>query len=186
MAPDSSACLAKSVAVTRIAAGVFFLFFGEYKVIPGANGFSNGVVQGYLSDFVQQGYAVGFYRSFLATVVLPHANFFTFVVGIVELAVGLSLVLGLFVRAGCILGALHMINLTLATWHEAGPGAATWRWFGVQLDHIPMLLLFVIFFAASAGHTWGLDGLFSRSTRTAAAPSGTAASAPATAPESKG
>lgn len=172
MAPESSACLAKALAVTRIAAGVFFLFFGEYKVIPGANGFSNGVVQGYLSDFVHQGYAVGFYRSFLAAIVLPHANFFTFLVGAVELAVGISLVLGLCVRAGCVLGALHMISLTLATWHEAGPGAATWRWFGVQLDHIPMLLLFVIFFAAAAGNAWGLDGLLRRRRASATASRG--------------
>lgn len=150
----------KVMALTRIAAGVFFLFFGEYKVIPGAAGFSNGVVQRYLQDFVQQGYALGPYRSFLSAVVLPRANLFTLIVGIAELFIGITLVLGLWVRAGAVVGILHMINLTLATWHE-GSGA-TWHWFGVQLDHVPMLLLFVLFFAGAAGQTWGVDGLWMR------------------------
>jgi hypothetical protein len=33
-----------------------------------------------------------------------------------------------------------------------------WRYFGAELDHLPLLLLFIIFFAADAGRVWGLDG----------------------------
>jgi hypothetical protein len=33
-----------------------------------------------------------------------------------------------------------------------------WRYFGAELDMVPLLLLFIIFFATDAGTVWGLDG----------------------------
>jgi hypothetical protein len=57
-----------------------------------------------------------------------------------------------------LLGALFMLNLALATWWAPGHGVPLWRYFGAELDTIPLLLLFLIFFAADAGQTWGLDG----------------------------
>ena len=30
---------------------------------------------------------------------------------------------------------------------------------GAELEHLPLLLLFIIFFAADAGRVWGLDGV---------------------------
>lgn len=139
-----------------MAASVFFLLFGQYKVF--GSGFAHGGFQQYLEGYIQGG-AVGFYRQFLAAVVLPNAGFFAYVVGAVELAIGLSLLLGLWVRPASVLGALHMLSLTLATWWEPGHGVPVWRYFGAELDHLPMLFLFLIFFAADAGQVWGLDGM---------------------------
>ncbi len=68
------------------------------------------------------------------------------------------LVLGIWVRVASVLGILHMINLTLATWWEAGHNAPFWRYFGSELDHLPLLFLFLIFYSANAGLTWGIDG----------------------------
>jgi hypothetical protein len=34
-----------------------------------------------------------------------------------------------------------------------------WRYFGNELDHLPLLLLLIVFYAADAGRTWGLDGM---------------------------
>jgi hypothetical protein len=48
-----------------------------------------------------------------------------------------------------------MLNLTLSTGWEPLPG---WRYFGAELDTVPLLLLFIIFFATDAGTVWGLDG----------------------------
>ncbi|PYX73205.1 MAG: hypothetical protein DMG72_13405, partial [Acidobacteria bacterium] len=56
------------------------------------------------------------------------------------------------------LGALYMLSLTFATWWEPGHGVPVWRYFGAELDHLPLLFLFVIFFVADAGQKWGLDG----------------------------
>jgi len=150
-----SGALLKTVAALRMATSIFFLLFGEYKVF--GSGFAHGGFQQYLEGYIQGG-AVGFYRVFLQGVVLPHAVFFGYLVGVVELLIGLSLLLGLWVRPFSLLGALHMVSLTLATWWEAGHGVPVWRYFGAELDHLPLLFLFLIFYVADAGQVWGMDG----------------------------
>jgi hypothetical protein len=56
-----------------------------------------------------------------------------------------------------------MIALALSTWYAPGHGAAMWKYFGANLDHIPLLFLFLIFYATRAGEVWGLDGRRNRS-----------------------
>ena len=140
----------------RTATSVFFLLFGEYKVAGPE--FAHGGFRTYLQDYIANS-AVGFYRPVLSGLVLPHAVFFGYVVGIVELAVGISLLIGLWVRPACILGGLFLLNMLLATWWAPGHGVPVWRYFGNELDHLPLLLLLIVFYAADAGRTWGLDGM---------------------------
>jgi uncharacterized membrane protein YphA (DoxX/SURF4 family) len=147
--------LAKTIAAIRIAASVFFLLFGEYKLAGTA--FAHGGFQNYLHDYISSS-AVGFYRPVLSGSVLPHAVFFGYVVGIVETFIGLSLLFGLWVRPAAVIGILFLINMTLATWWDPGHGVPVWRYFGNELDHLPLLLLLVVFYAADAGRIWGLDG----------------------------
>lgn len=154
MATTSSAA-AKMIASVRIATSVFFLLFGEYKLA--GPGFAHGGFQGYLRDFIANG-AVGFYRPVLSGLVLPHAVILGYAVGAMESFIGISLLIGLWVRPASILGALFLLNLTLATWWGPGHGAPIWRYVGAELDHLPLLLLFVIFFATDAGQVWGFDG----------------------------
>lgn len=149
----------RTIAAVRIATSVFFLLFGEYKV--GGPGFAHGGFQTYLRDYIATT-AVSFYRPVLVHIILPHAVFFGYVVGIIELFIGISLLLGLFVRPACVVGALFLLNLTLASWWDAGHGAPIWRYFGARLDTLPLLLLLVVFFAADAGQIWGLDGKLRR------------------------
>src|ERR1700739_4298964 len=108
--PTSSA-LPKTIAVVRIAASVFFLLFGEYKLA--GPGFAHGGFQAYLQGYISNG-AVTFYRPVRAHSFLPHAFFFGYVVGGVEMFVGLSLRLGLWVRPAAVVGILFLINMTLA------------------------------------------------------------------------
>ena len=152
--------LPKSLALVRIATGVFFTFFGQYKVFGAA--FIDGGFHRYIEGYIQQNQAVGFYKVFLATVVLPHTELFAYVVGWGELLIGIGLVLGLWVQAASLAGALHMLSLTLATWHAPGAGAPLWQYFGAQLGHLPLVFLFVLFFVGEAGQAWGLDSLFRR------------------------
>ena len=152
---DTSSALSKTIAVVRMATSVFFLLFGEYKVAGPE--FAHGGFQTYLQDYIANS-VVSFYRPVLSGLVLPHAVFFGYVVGIVELLIGLSLLLGLWVRAGCILGIAFLVNMVLATWWAPGHGVPVWRYFGAELDHLPLLLLLIVFYAADAGRTWGLDG----------------------------
>ncbi|HLK32817.1 MAG TPA: DoxX family protein [Terriglobales bacterium] len=154
---------AKTLAAVRIATGVFFLFFGEYKIADSV--FARTTFpQQWLQEFISQD-AVSFYAVFLQKLVLPHHVFFGYAVGIVELLIGLSLVLGLCVRPVSLVGALYMINLTLATWWGPGHNVPAWRYLGAELDHLPLLFLFLIFFSANAGRSWGLDGMLHRRQR---------------------
>ena len=150
-----SSALSKTIAGVRIATSVFFLLFGEYKVA--APGFAHGAFQNYLHNYIATT-AVSFYRPFLSGAVLPHAVFFGYIVGIVELLIGILLLLGLWVRPVCVLGLLFLLNITLASWWDPGHGAPLWRYFGARLDTLPLSLLLVIFYAADAGKVWGLDG----------------------------
>ena len=152
--PAPAPALFRTIALVRVATGVLFLLFGEYKVAGPA--FAHTGFSQYLQGYVQ-GSAVAFYRPILA-LLLPHAVFFGYLVGVVELAIAASMILGLWVRPASILGALFMLNLFLATWWEPGHGVAVWRYFGAELDTIPLFFLFLIFYAAEAGRTWGLDG----------------------------
>jgi uncharacterized membrane protein YphA (DoxX/SURF4 family) len=144
----------KTIPAVRIATSIFFLFFGEYKVA--GPGFAHGGFQKYLSDYIG-GSAISFYRPVLSGIVLPHAVFFGYAVGVIELLVGVSLLIGLWVRPACVIGILFLLNLTLASWWDAGHGVPVWHYFGARLDTIPLLLLLVIFYAADAGTVWGLD-----------------------------
>jgi uncharacterized membrane protein YphA (DoxX/SURF4 family) len=146
---------ARAIAAVRIATSVFFLLFGEYKLA--GPGFAHGGFQGYLRDFIANG-AVSFYRPFLSGLVLPHAVLLGYGVGVLETLIGLSLLLGLWVRPASVLGVLYMLNFTLGTWWEPGHSAPFWRYFGAELDHLPLLLLFIVFYATDAGRVWGLDG----------------------------
>jgi uncharacterized membrane protein YphA (DoxX/SURF4 family) len=147
--------LPKTIAVVRILTAGFFILFGQYKLF--GQQFVHGGFQQYLQSFSESS-AVSFYQPILADLVLPHAVFFGYLVGGVEMFIGLCLLFGFWVRVASVLGALHMVSLTLATWWGPGRGAPVWSYFGAELDHLSLLLLFVIFFVADAGQVWGLDG----------------------------
>lgn len=151
----NSSGLHKTIAAVRIATSVFFLLFGEYKVAGPE--FAHGGFQTYLQDYIANS-AVTFYRPVLSSVVLPHAVFFGYVVGVVELLAGISLLIGLWVRPACVVGILFLVNMLLATWWAPGHGVPFWRYFGNELDHLPLLLLLITFYVADAGRVWGLDG----------------------------
>jgi thiosulfate dehydrogenase (quinone) large subunit len=143
----------RTIAVARIVTGMMFVFFGVWKTFWPT--FAYSTMQQALVQYIQHD-AVGLYRGFLARVVAPHPVFFGYAVGIGELLIGLALVLGLWVRPAAIFGMLHMFSLVLATWRGPAP-APPWRYVANQLEHIPLLLLFAIFFAFRAGEKWGLD-----------------------------
>ncbi|MFQ5778166.1 MAG: DoxX family protein [Terriglobia bacterium] len=155
------AALPRTLALVRIAVGLLFILFGQFKVM--GSEFVHQMVPGYVEQSVHEGQAVGFYKAFLARVVLPNAELFGYLVAWGELLLGLALVIGLWVRAASLLGALHMLSLTLASWHAPGADAPLWQYFANQLSHLPLLLLFVIFFAGRAGEVWGLDAALRRS-----------------------
>src|ERR1700680_1006167 len=90
-----STALSKTIAAVRMATGIFFILFGEYKLFGPA--FAHGGFQEYLRGYIADG-AVSFYRPILAHLVLPYAVFLGYAVGAVEMFIGVSLLLGIWVR----------------------------------------------------------------------------------------
>jgi uncharacterized membrane protein YphA (DoxX/SURF4 family) len=141
----------RTMAVARILVGIMFLFFAQYKLMQPE--FAHGGYEKYVTGYINQT-SVNFYKPVLR-LTLTHPIFSGYAVGIAELLIGISMLLGIWVRPFSIVGALFMLNLTLATWCLP-PGSAPWKYLGNQVGNIPLLLLFLVFFAHNAGATLGL------------------------------
>ncbi len=100
-----------AMGVARIIVGVMFLLFAQYKLMGRefAHGGYEHTVTGY-----EQVTAVGFYKPFLRGT-LQHPVASGYAVGVAELLIGLSMVLGFWVRPFSVVGGLFMFNLLLCT-----------------------------------------------------------------------
>ena len=133
---------AKTLLGLRIAVGILFLIFGEYKVF-GTQFTTGGGFQYWINRFLEEG-AYPFMVPVLKNFVLPHAKPIAFLVAYGELAIGVALVLGLLVRAASVCGAIYMLALLFSA-NYPGPHAAFWQYFGASLDHSVLALCFAAF-----------------------------------------
>jgi uncharacterized membrane protein YphA (DoxX/SURF4 family) len=148
----STTASSATLAGARIAVGIMFLMFAQYKLLH--TDFAREGYQKWISGFVQES-SLAFYKPFLRET-LSHPKLWAYATGVVELLIGLSMVVGYAVRPFSLVGALFMLNLTFATWNLPA-GTPIWRYAANELEHIPLLLLFLVFFAHGAGETFGLD-----------------------------
>ncbi len=95
-----------------------------------------------------RGAAEGVYRPFLESVVVPHAGLFAQLINLGELAVALSLTLGLFTRLGGLGGAWLNLHYMLMKGLLSNNGS---------IDRL-FFLAEIVFILAAAGLVWGLDG----------------------------
>ncbi|GAC1511892.1 MAG: hypothetical protein NVS1B11_21030 [Terriglobales bacterium] len=126
----------------RIAIGILFLILAEYKVF-GTQFTLGGGFQYWINRFVSDG-AYPFMTPVLKTFVLPHAKPIAFLVAYGELAIGLSLVLGILVRIASVCGMLYMLALLFSS-NYPGPHAAFWQYFGGSLEHSILAVCFAAF-----------------------------------------
>ncbi len=138
---------ALALAALRIAVGIFFLIFAEYKVF-GTKFTLGGGFQWWISRFLE-GSAYPFMAPVLKNLVLPHGTAIAFLVAYGELAIGLALVLGVWVRVASAFGLLFMLTLLFASDYP-GPHAAFWQYFGASLSHSILACCFAAFLAGSA------------------------------------
>ena len=141
-----------AMAAARIVVGLLFIMFAQYKLLN--RQFAHEGYQKYVTGYVQES-AVSFYKPFLRTT-LKYPVVCGYAVGVAELLIGVSMVLGFWVRPFAVVGALFMVNLFFSTWHLPANTPA-WRYLGNQLETIPLFLLFLLFFVHRAGETLGLD-----------------------------
>ena len=144
------------LALVRIAVGWIFFFFGQFKIASPKfvhEGFANSV-----RGWISQGQPVHWLLPVLNHYVLTHPLLWGRVIAWSEMLIAVSMILGLWVRAASLGGILFMLTLMLSTWYAAGYPAATWQFVAAHLAQIPLMLLFLLFFALRAGETLGLDG----------------------------
>jgi thiosulfate dehydrogenase [quinone] large subunit len=140
---DSAERNTQALALLRMAVGVLFSIFGEYKVF-GTQFTLHGGFQFWINRFLDEGGAYPFMVPILRGFVLPHATPIAFLVAYGELAIGLSLVLGLLVPVASASGLLFMLTLLFSSDY---PGAAApfWQYFGASLSHSVLGLCFFAF-----------------------------------------
>jgi thiosulfate dehydrogenase (quinone) large subunit len=91
--------------------------------------------------------AFGFYGDLIDSVVLPNFTLFAWLVFLVELAIGLSLLLGIFIRPAALVGALMSITLWIGM--KDVPGE--WHW-----TYVLMLAWHLAVMASPLATTWSL------------------------------
>lgn len=123
----------------RAAIGVLFLILAEYKVFGTQFTLGGGMAE-WLHRFLQDG-AYPLMIPVLTKFVLPHEQALAFLVAYGELAIGLSLALGILIRASSVCGFVYMLALLLSS-NYPGPHAAFWQYFGASLDHSVLALCF--------------------------------------------
>jgi uncharacterized membrane protein YphA (DoxX/SURF4 family) len=134
---------AAAFSALRIAVGVLFLIFGQYKVFGTAFTLGGGF-QGWIHRFLNDGAAYPFMIPVLQHFVLEHATAIAFLVAYGELAIGLALTLGVFSRLASAFGLLYMLTLLFSSNYPGGEAPA-WQYFGASLDHLVLALCFGAF-----------------------------------------
>jgi len=102
--------------------------------------------------------------SILRGFVLPHATPIAFLVAYGELAIGISLILGLLVRPASACGFVFMLTLLFSSDY---PGAAArfWQYFGASLSHSVFALCFVAFLLGNSEQVFSIRAWRSRRIR---------------------
>jgi len=151
----------KALAFLRIAAGILFLIFGQYKVF-GTQFTLHGGFQFWINKFLEGG-AYPFMIPVLREFVLPHATAIAFLVAYGELAIGVALVTGVWVRPASVFGFLYMLSLLFSS-NYPGAHAPLWQYFGASLDHSVLALCLAAFFVGDATAAWSLQRQGSKAT----------------------
>jgi thiosulfate dehydrogenase (quinone) large subunit len=151
---------ARSLAFLRIAVGIFFLIFGEYKVF-GTQFTLHGGFQFWINKWLQEGGAYPFMAPILKNFVLIHATAIAFLTAYSEFAIGLALTFGILVRAASAGGLIFMLTLLFASDYP-GPGAPLWQYFGASLGHSIFALCFIAFLVAGPNIPFSVSHLRTR------------------------
>jgi thiosulfate dehydrogenase [quinone] large subunit len=143
-----------------LAVGIFRMLFGLLWLDLGFQKapwiITEGHRFGWLHGFVLKEIdhpTFGLYKGFLEGIVLPNFTLFGYLTFFTEIALGLSLLLGLFTVVGGIGGALWQLNIALGAYSV--PGEWYWLWVLLIFPHL-------VFAHARAGRVLGIDQVLAR------------------------
>lgn len=148
LSPVSGAVDPRPIAVARMLIGVLWLFALRWKLPPSFDGGSERGLREWLELEVAHA-AFEPYGRLIDSVVLPNFTFFAWALFLTELAVGLSLLLGLHVRVGALIGLGLSVNLGIGLLDVPGE----WPW-----SYAMLAMWHGLFVVSDAGRVWGLDG----------------------------
>ena len=158
--PNAFDANARALAFLRIAVGIFFLTFGEYKVF-GTQFTLHGGFQFWINKWLQEGGAYPFMVPILKNFVLPHATPIAFLVAYGEFSIGLAMTLGILVRAASAGGLIFMLTLLFSSDYP-GSGAPLWQYFGASLGHSVFALWFISFLIAGPNIPFSISHIRSK------------------------
>ena len=145
----------RALALLRIGVGLFFLIFAQYKILD-TQFTLHGGFQFWINKFLTEGSTYPFMVSILRNFVLPHSTPIAFLVAYGELAIGLALLLGVFVRPASVAGFIFMLTLLFCSDYP-GSSAPLWQYFGASLSHSVFALCFLAFLIARSDAAWSLQ-----------------------------
>lgn len=102
---------AVALAMLRVAVGLFFLVFGQYKIF-GSEFVSSGF-RGYVEGFIRDG-AYPFMVPLLRWILAHAATAMALAVGYGEFLIGVSLLIGLLSRVASLFGCVLMVAMWLS------------------------------------------------------------------------
>ncbi len=131
-----------ALACLRVSVGILFVIFGQYKVF-GTQFTLGGGFEEWIRRFLSES-AYPFMVPVLRDFVLPLAKPIAFLVAYGELAIGISLVVGVLSRTASAFGGIFMLVLLFSSDYP-GPQAELWKYFGASLEHLVLALCFAAF-----------------------------------------
>lgn len=133
--------------------GVLWLYSLRWKLPPDFDAGGERSIEEWLQLEVEHA-AFGFYGDLVESLVLPNLTFFSWAVFLLELATGMSLLVGAFTRVGAAVGLAMSINLGIGLLDV--PGEWPWSYAMMAMWHGTLIV-------AGAGGLWGVDQLRTRS-----------------------
>lgn len=147
----------RSLAALRVLVGFWFVksLFTKVTIVlawgflpvPAASGRWMAVMPKLLEKYAAAN-PIAWYRAFLLDTVIPHGHIFANLTALGEVAVGLSLTLGVLTRLGALFGSMQVIFYGLAVQHMSS---------GQQGFHVMLFGMMMAFFFSRAGRAYGLD-----------------------------
>ena len=136
---------AVALAVLRIAVGLFFVVFGQYKIF--GFGFVSSGFRDYVQGFIREG-AYPFIVPVLRWILAHAAGAMALAVGYGEFLIGVSLLIGLLSRVASLFGCALMLAMWLSGGYP-GPHAAFWMYWGASLNWSVFAICFAVLAAGN-------------------------------------
>jgi uncharacterized membrane protein YphA (DoxX/SURF4 family) len=124
-----------------------FVLLGGFLPLPAASARWQGVMPKLIAKYAADN-PFPWYKSFLLDTVIPNSHVFATVTALGEIAVGLSLLLGLLTPVGAFFGLIQVMFYGMAVQQQSS---------GQQGFHVMLFILMLTFIFARAGRRWGID-----------------------------